>query len=254
MFKKSLFFIFVSIFTLNLSAFSTQVIGVKIENLKDNKSTINTGNLIVGQSAIVVHVYDSNRRLIVANAKVISSDENSSVVEFFSFDDLKQDAIPTTNRSVEIGDVLILNYMYDQSLLIAPDFDTYQAVQKSFTQNNFVHPDIFGATLKFENQPLPKKKDFQKFAIKQNLGTIFFVVDKKIYILDAKTFSILDQYDFPNTTKEQQMPFFTRVEDIKAPLIDFKNFFSGLDSSSYDNYYKGILGIKNDWTKTLKSL
>jgi len=248
MLKKSLFFVCISIFSLNLNAFSPQVIGAKIENLKDNKSTINIGDLIVGQSAIVVHVYDNNRRLIVGNAKVISSSENSSIVEFFPFDDLKQDAIPTANRSVENGDVIILNYMYDQSLLIAPDFDTYQAVKKSFAQHNFIHPDIFGATLKFENEPLPRRKDFQKFAIKQNLGTIFFVVDKKIYILDAKTFSILDQYDFPNTSKEQQMPFFIRVEDIKGPLIDFKNisFISKLDSSSYDNYYKSLLGIKND--------
>ncbi|WP_026803868.1 plasminogen-binding N-terminal domain-containing protein [Aliarcobacter lanthieri] len=234
--------------------FSIQPIGAKVENLNDNKSVIAVGNLLVGQSGIVVHIYDNDKRLIVSNAKVVSSNDNSSVVEYFPFDDLKQDAIPTTNRTIKNGDVIILNYMYDQSLLIAPDFNSYQAVREDFAQNNFIHPDIFGATLKFDNQPLPKKEDFQKFSIDQNLGTIFFVVAKKIYILDAKTFSILDSYSFPYASNEKQMPFFTRVEEIKGPLIDFKNipFVSealglkddSIDSSNYDNYYKSILGIK----------
>ena len=40
-----------------------------------------------------------------------------SIVEFFDFDDLKQEAIPTSNRKAEAGDVLVLNYMYNSSLL-----------------------------------------------------------------------------------------------------------------------------------------
>ena len=50
------------------------------------------------------------------------------------------------------------------------------------------------------------------------------------------------------------MPFFTRVEEIKGPLIDLKNIpivsdvlglnEDGIDDSSYDNYYKQLLGVK----------
>lgn len=226
--------------------FSIQPIAAKVENLNNNRSIINIGNLLVGQSGIVVHIYDNDRRLIVANAKVISSDDKSSVVEFFEFDDLRQDAIPTTNRKIENGDVIVLNYMYDQSLLIAPDFNSYQAVREDFAQSNFIHPDIFAASLKFNNNPLPTKEDFQKFAISQNLGTIFFVVNKKIYILDSKTFKILDSYSLQVSITEKQMPFFTRVEEIKGPLIDLSNipFISEQVDTTYDNYYKNILGIK----------
>lgn len=226
--------------------FSIQPVAAKVENLNNNKSVINIGNLLVGQSGIVVHIYDNDRRLIVANAKVVSSNETSSVVEFFEFDDLRQDAIPTTNRKVENGDVIVLNYMYDQSLLIAPDFNSYQAVREDFAQSNFIHPDLFAAWLKFDNTPLPKKDDFQKFAISQNLGTIFFVVNKKIYILDSKTFTVLDSYSLPLAIAEKQMPFFTRVEEIKGPLIDLSNipFISEKVDTTYDNYYKNILGIK----------
>jgi hypothetical protein len=215
---------------------------MKIENIQDNKSTINVGNLIVGQSGIVVHIYDNDKRLIVSNAKVISSNSNTSVVEFFKFDDLKQDALPTSKREIEIGDVLVLNYMYNSSLLITPTQDSFQSVRDSFKSNNFIHSDIFAAKLKVNNKPYPTKEDFQKFAIEQNLGTIFFTLDNKVYIVDTKTFAILESYSFTYENSEIKMPFYTRVEEIEESILDF-SFFSDKKELSYDEYYKRILGL-----------
>jgi hypothetical protein len=222
--------------------FSIKPIGTKIENIENNKSTINIGNLIIGQSGIVVHIYDNDKRLIVSNAKVISSNNNSSIVEFFKFDDLKQDALPTTKRTIEKGDVLVLNYMYNSSLLIAPSQDSFQSVRNNFKLNNFIHSDIFAAKLKINNQPYPTKEDFQAFAIEQNLGTIFFVLDNKIFIIDTKTFTILDSYSINYENSEATMPFYTRVEKIESSILDF-SFFSDKDTLSYDDYYKRILGL-----------
>ncbi|QEZ88583.1 plasminogen-binding N-terminal domain-containing protein [Aliarcobacter cibarius] len=223
--------------------FSVRPIGTKIMNLENNKSTINVGNLIVGQTGIVVHIYDNDKRSIVANAKVISSNPNSSVVEFFSFDDLKQDALPITNRNVSINDVLVLNYMYNSSLLIAPNFDSFQAVRNEFKENNFIHSDIFAAKLKYNNRPYPTKEDIQQFAMEQNLGTVFFVLDGKIFVVDSKTFTILDSYRFTFDQKEQQIPFYTRVEDIESPFYQIA-FIFGDEKLTYNDYYKKILGIK----------
>lgn len=231
--------------------FSIKPIGTKVLDLKDNQSSIDIGNLTIGQAGIVVHIYDNDKRLIVANAKVISSNPTSSIVEFFPFDDLKQDAIPTTKRVVENGDVIVLNYMYNQSLLITPSYDIYQAIRSNFRQNNFMHPDILASQLKINNQPFPTKEDFQKFAIEQNLGTIFFVVDSKVYIVDTKTFTILNIYSFPFITEEKQMPFYTRVENIEASNFDFSSvsipfIYEGKKALSYDDYYKQLLGLSND--------
>jgi len=222
--------------------FSIKPIGMKIENIQDNKSTINVGNLIVGQSGIVVHIYDNDKRLIVSNAKVISSNSNTSVVEFFKFDDLKQDALPTSKREVEIGDVLVLNYMYNSSLLITPTQDSFQSVRDNFKLNNFIHSDIFAAKLKVNNKPYPTKEDFQSFAIEQNLGTIFFALNNKVYIVDTKTFTILDSYSFAYENSEIKMPFYTRVEEIEESILDF-SFFSDKKELNYDEYYKRILGL-----------
>lgn len=237
--------------------FSIAPVAAKVENLEQNRSKIAIGNLNVGQSGIVVHIYDNDKRLIVSNVKVVDSNETSSIVEYFSFDDLEQNAIPLSSRTVENGDIILLNYMYDQSLLIAPNFNSYKTVVDDFAQNNFVHPDLFAAALKFDNQPLPTKEEFQKFAIDQNLGTIFFVVGQKMHILDSKTFTILDSYRLNIGAKEKQMPFFTRVEEIRGSLINLKNIpiisdvlglndedEDSIDTSNYDSYYKQILGVK----------
>ncbi len=111
-----------------------------------------------------------------------------------------------------------------QSLLIAPDFNNYKAVKDDFAQNNFIHRDLFAASLKFQNQPLPRIEDFQKFAIEQNLGTIFIVLNRKIFIYDAKTFTLLDSYSLQIGSSKKQLPFFTRVEEINGPLIDLRKY------------------------------
>ena len=113
----------------------------------------------------------TRRRLIVSNAKVVSSNEKKFfVIEFFLFDDLKQDAIPNTNRVVEKGDILLFKlYVWDQSLLIAPDFNNYKSSKMILHKIILYIQTLFVASLKFQNQPLPRIEDFQKFPIEQNL-------------------------------------------------------------------------------------
>ena len=226
--------------------FSIKPMGLKIGNIENNKSVIPMGNLIIGQTGIVVHIFDNDKRLIVSNAKVVSSDLNSSVVEFFEFKDLTQDAIPTSNRVVTTNDILILNYMYNSSLLITPTLDSFQSVRENFKLNNFVHSDIFAAKLKVDHKPYPTKEDIQNFAIEQNLGTIFMVIENKVYIIDSKTFTILESYAINYENAEAIMPFYTRVEEIEESIfnLSFFDFFSGEKNLSYNEYYKRILGIK----------
>lgn len=226
--------------------FSVKPMGLRLGNIENNKSVVPMGNLIVGQTGIVVHIFDNDKRLIVSNAKVISSDSNSSVVEFFHFNDLKQDAIPTSNRVVNTNDILILNYMYNSSLLIAPTLDAFQNVRGNFKLNNFIHSDIFAAKLKVDHKPYPTKEDIQNFAIEQNLGTIFMVIENKVFIIDTKIFAILESYAINYENAEATMPFYTRVEEIEDSIfnLSFFDFFSGDKNLSYNDYYKRILGIK----------
>ena len=230
----------------NNKEFSIKPMGLKLGKIEDNKSVIPMGNLIVGQTGIVIHIFDTDKRLIVSNAKVISSDSNSSVVEFFKFNDLEQKAIPTSNRVAVTNDILILNYMYNSSLLITPTLDAFQNVRDNFKLNNFIHSDIFAAKLKVEHNPYPTKEDIQKFAIEQNLGTIFMVIENKVFVIDTKTFTILASYSINYENSSATMPFYTRVEEIEESIfnLSYFDFFSGKKSLSYNDYYKKLLGIK----------
>ncbi len=223
--------------------FTIEPVGTKITNIEENKSKIDVGNLIVGQTGIVVHIYDDSRKMIVSNAKVIESNATGSTVEFFNFDDLKQDAIPTTKREVSKGDILVLNYMYPASLLITPTEDSFNAVRENFQYNNFIHSDIFAAKLKIGNHPYPTKEDIQKFAVEQNLGTIFMVLEKNVYVLDTKTFAVLAKYPITYDDKQLSMPFYTRVEDIEDSIFAFR-WFTSKEDLTYNKYYKKVLGLE----------
>lgn len=245
----------------NTQKLSYQAFGVKIDNIKDNKTVIDIGNLIVGQSGVVIHLHDRDKRLIVANAKVISSDDTSSTVEFSKFDDIKQDALPTSKREVQKGDILALNYLYTSSMLIAPNQEAFQIVRENFKYNNFLHSDVFASQLKVNEEALPSKKSIQEFAIKQNLRTIFIVIENKVYVVDVKTFKTLTNYDINYNSSKSELPFYTRIEDIEDAPLDFDFSFDlsilnflldeedkfdekkSSKTNSYEDYYKNILGI-----------
>lgn len=262
----------------SIKTLSFKPIITTINNVNKDGATISIGNLKVGQSGIVSHRYEDGQELIVSNAYVVSSDANSSKLKFLPFLDLKQNAIPTSKAKAQNGDRIILNYMYRKSLLIAPSRDAFQVAREKFTTNTFLHADVFASKLKTINQPLPTRKTIQEFAIEQNLGTIFFIIKNKAFVIDAKTFAVLDAktltYNYLDTEK---MPFYTRVENIEESVVkgmwdkikSFKfisNIFGDDERSEeerlledelnksdivsknkvYNEYYKAVLGFKND--------
>lgn len=247
--------------------------GVKLSNVSEEEATIASGNLRIGQSGIIEHTYENGKRLIVANAYVTKSDSNSSIVKIVPFLDLKQNAIPTSNRKPVDGDTIIMNYLYNASLVIAPSQDAFTSTRKKYKENNFLHSDLFAVKLKSDSQPLPSKQTIQDFAISQNIGTLFFVIKNYVYIVDTKTFAVLSKESISyNYIDDKKMPFYTRVEKIeKSPLDGFFSFdfldalifqdenktedeilykdlgkkdSSQLSEEFYNNYYETLLGIK----------
>ena len=66
------------------------------------------------------------------------------------------------------------------------------------------------------------------------------------FIIDTKTFAILDSYAINYENAEAIMPFYTRVEEIEESIfnLSYFDFFSGNKNLSYNDYYKRILGVK----------
>lgn len=252
-------------------------ITTRISDINGDTASINVGNLRVGQSAIIEHTYKNGKSLIVANAYVTDSNANSSTLKIIPFLDIKQNAIPTSTRKPVNGDKVIVNYLYDSSMIIAPSQDAFLATREKYKDNDFLHADIFAAKLKVQGEPLPSKETIQEFAATQNIGTIFFVIGSTTYIVDSKTFAILEKGSLSyNFTQDEKMPFYTRIEKIEKnafdSVLDYENWlgflktFLGDDERTeeqilledelesgalqvkgeiYNNYYKTILGLKD---------
>lgn len=224
-------------------------------DVSEDGAKISRGNLKVGQSGIVIHRYPNTLQSILANGVVVDSNNEYTTLKFEPFEDLKQNAIPTTKVKPAEKDIFALNYLYGNSILIAPNAESYRTVSSKFKDFNFIQLDIFAYYLKNHSEPLPSKEIIQEFARMQNLGTLFFNIENYVYIVDSRTFTILDKVFMFDSNTEENLPFYTRVEEIEDNFwdIDLDSLKKIIDpfgekekekASTYSAYYKSVLGIE----------
>ncbi len=215
---------------------------VDIISTTNKTATIDQGNLSIGQTGIIVHKYKNNNSIILCDAKVIASNNNSSKIEFIKLKDSKQYTYATTNLKPQNQDKFILNHLYKNVLIIAPNLKTYNTIKAKFKKQVFLSSDIFASILKANNNPTPTKKDFQDFCRFNFIGLLFVYIKDRLYIVDTKSFKTIKQIKIAIDAKEKQKPFYSLVENIeKNPLKLFGQ--SGI--GKYDEYYTKLLGISN---------
>ena len=214
---------------------------LKIYDLSNNSAKIDIGNLKIGQSGVIVHKYNKSNSMIVALATVSSSNKMFSQIDIKQQSIIKQNAIPTSRIQPTNGDIFVLNHLYNSSLLIVPNYETKRIIQKNYPKHRFINEDFFAAHLKLILTPIPTKDDIREFCTSQHIGTIFMVVQNSLYIIDVATFSILDIQNITIDDETTQVPFFTKIQDIKKAFWDF-----GDDKiQDYNEYY---LALINDTT------
>ncbi len=220
--------------------FIEQIIQIKNASKKD--ATINVGNLQIGQSGIIINTENKNNSVILCYATVVSSDLNSSKIEFQYKNILMQDALPKTNLKPKDGDQFIINHLYKNALLIAPNFEASSNVKKLNANIHFLESDFFAAYLKINENPTPKKEDLLDFAHQNDLGRIFIITDKTLNMIDAISFKIVDQQTITFEDNTTTSPFYANIEEIKTGTF---NFFGEENIGDYNKYYKKLLGIKD---------
>ncbi len=226
----------------HLNKLNLKMASFKISNVSKNQATINIGNLIVGQSGIILHPYSNKNTVILATAIVKKTSNNSSTLVLSNNTLLAQDALPTTSLKARNGDIFILNHLYNSSLLIVPNYETSQSIKNIYSGQNFVNPDLFAAFLKISNKPVPKQKDFQEFCKSQDIGTIYIAVENNFYIIDVNSFKILKKTRLRISDTTTQTPFFTKVEDIKKSFWSFWNS----DAKKIEDYNSFYLALINN--------
>ncbi|MBI3873499.1 MAG: plasminogen-binding N-terminal domain-containing protein, partial [Arcobacter sp.] len=205
------------IFALAMSAFTANLTEqiTKLTNLTANnkEATINLGNLKIGQSGIVINNDLQGKQVILCYATVISSDNNNSIIKFDFREIIEQSAIPKTKLLPKNGDTFIINHLYKNSMIIAPNFKAITKIKQLYSNFNFLDIDLFGAYLKINNTPAPKKEDIVTFAHLNDLGSIFLVENKNLHILDAISLTKIETIPFEIDDNTTISPFQTNVED-----------------------------------------
>jgi len=225
--------IFLLFITLN------SIFAIEIFDVTPTTAKINITNLNLGHSGIIVKKINNNT-MIISQAVVIKSNNKNSTLEFLDKDIIKQNAIPTTKLIPENGDKFILNHLYKTSLLIVPNVKAKKNVKELYPNQNFLNEDFFAAHLKIIQQPIPEKETISNFAQAQQIGTIFIVVENKLYILDSITFKIIETIPLSYNDESTNVPFLTKIQDIKTGFWNF----SDEKIEDYNKYYLKLLETK----------
>ncbi|WP_373447879.1 plasminogen-binding N-terminal domain-containing protein [Campylobacter bilis] len=189
-------------------------------------------------SSGVVIQHFKNSQSIIARASVVAKENGLVKLEFSVFSALKQEALPLPNVLPQVGDEVILNFLYDRGLVIAPDEQTYKELIRAFPQIYFIHVDIFGAQLIRTATLSPKRSDFRQFCDDNAVGILLIALENKAELIDCQDFSKL--YEIPiGKASSIQVPFYSRVGGYKSNFFDFNIQEIG----NYYQYYNALINL-----------
>lgn len=212
-----------------------------IERVDENYAYIAKNvNLKKGASGVVIRDFGASRAII--KKAVITSDEADELkLEIKDFTALSQSALPDLNISAQAGDKVIMNYLYDRGLIIAPDEESTDLVKTFYRDIYFIDPDIFGVYLIRDSKIAPQKKHLQKFCADNGAGVLAFVLKDKIKVVDCFEFSLLDETQISARTNTPVKPFYSRLTGYRQSLY---GFFTEEIILDYYQFYEDLLSGK----------
>ncbi|NLY03354.1 MAG: hypothetical protein GXZ15_00685 [Campylobacter sp.] len=200
---------------------------------------LDSSNLVVGSSGVVVHTFNNGESSIIARGVVEEKKEGRAKIIFEVFGGLSQPALPIPGVLPRVGDEVVLNFLYDRALIVAPNEDIYNQIVASFPNVKFIHPDIMGAYLNSYSTPNPDRDDFRKMCAANAVGLIFIALDGKAVFADCGSFKILKEFQ-SSQVQNYQVPFYSRIYGIKPAWWKWNSSYIG----DYNSHYKYLLDIK----------
>jgi len=200
---------------------------------------IDNSDIVVGSSGVVMHKFDGAQSSIIARAVVTQKGGGFArgVLELFA--PRAQKALPIPGILPKSGDEIILNYLYNRSLIVVPNKEIYAEVTNAFKDITFIHPDIVGSYLSYEYKPNPSRDDFRKMCSQSAAGLIFIAMNNEALFADCQSFEPLKRFQ-SGAVKYYQLPFYTRVKDIDTVFWKW----GSEQISDFDRHYKALLKEK----------
>jgi|GEM_PF-124079 len=207
---------------------------------------------IKGVSGVIVHRYNDYHSAIIA--AVVSLGGNKAKVVQASY--VQNTRLPDIATKIQVKDVAVMGYLYNRSLLIAPNEAAYRNVLEIYPNIDFVNPDLLAFQMMRERKTMPTQKSIQEYCNQNAIGLVYIVTADMGYFIDVNSFEILNVEPI-DSSGERILPFFMRLERIDGGILGlFESLFSkikddifDIDRSieqDYDRYYLYIMGSSDD--------
>lgn len=234
------FFLFIgSVFGASFYMPTYETILLDVDQEKGTGFIVDSSSITIGSSGVISHTFDNGESSIIARAVVESKQDGRAKVRFEVFSMLSQPALPLPGVLPQKGDEVVLNFLYDRALIIVPNENIYNQIVSTFTNINFVHPDIIGAYLNNHSTPNPSRDDFRKMCADNAAGLIFIAMDKKAVFADCGSFEILKSFESASVDN-YQVPFYSRIYGISPAWWKWNSEYI----NDYNEHYKFLLDIK----------
>ncbi len=190
-----------------------------------------------GATGIVVTTIVGSKDAIVASAKALNSGSEIKI-RFQTLTDLAQEALPRALVLPKVGDKVMFYLNDERAVVIAKNQADYQKVVSS-ENKIWMHPDLLSALLTKERVGEPEAKHFSSFCKIYSIGTIYFPIRNKLYIVDAQSLEVLEERPFTSdNSKDFESPFFKRTGEIETGYMGmFKE-----KVNDFDSYYSALIG------------
>ena len=242
---KHILFLLFLVLGLSASVMKTPLLTIDYEN---QTATIKIDKIDKGVSGFIVHTIAPNHTSILENVHVVDFNKETHIatLAMTKFDGLRNNALPSGKWKAVPGDTVELAFGYSRALLIAPSEEIYHRITKS-VQIQWVSSDMFATVLSYRGHPTPLKEDFNAMSVASSAGLLFIYLNKKVYTVDMKSFTILSISDAPLVQDSVHLPFYSRVDSIEA------NWWGeGSDElASYEPHYYELLVENNKKNKKL---
>jgi len=230
-------------FFLFASAIETPLLRIEKE-----QAIVHIPAIDIGVSGFIVRHFTDRHSAIISNAIVSSFNKETqeATLTLSKYDGLIQNSLPNGNWTPQKGDMAILAFSYVRAVLIAPSETIYHDITSRIQTINWVHPDGFAAFLSYKGHPTPLAEDMQTYCSVASLGLIYLFSDNALFTIDCKSLTLLQITPASMQVENQELPFYSRIENIEA------NWFGkGNDElEAYDPYYMKLLVENNE--KNLK--
>lgn len=200
---------------------------------------LDNSSIVVGSSGVVSHTFSNGESSIIARAVVESKDSGRVKVRFEVFSMLSQPALPVPGVLPKVGDEVVLNFLYNRSLIVVPNGEIYSQIIQTFPNIEFISPDITGAYLNAYSTPNPSRDDFRKMCADNAAGLIFIAMDGQAVFADCGSFEILRSFE-SGSVRDYQVPFFSNIYGISPAWWKWNSEYI----HDYNEYYKHLLDIK----------